>query len=75
MDEQNGQLNISNFLYKFKSNDARQNRYVESIAWNLVVDCDMLSSVVTKPGFLRHHELIDERYRSMERCVSMNYSY
>jgi hypothetical protein len=64
-----GQLKLDRFLNKFESNDPRQLRLVKSIALNLIVDCDMPYSVVSRPGFLRHHHDIDQRYRVVDRYM------
>ena len=40
---------------KYKA-DREERKCVNSVAMNLLVDCDIPSDIVTRPGFIRHHE-------------------
>ena len=52
---------------KFKPDHSEQKRLVKSVALNLIVDCDLPINIVQRPGFIRHHEVTNKMYNSIDR--------
>ena len=54
---------------KFTISSVEMKELIRSVALNLIVDCDMPISVVERPGFLRHLEVVNSKYRPIQRWV------
>ena len=52
---------------KYKADSREQRKYVHSVAMNLIVDCDLPVNIVTRPGFIRHHENLNTLYNTIDR--------
>ena len=52
---------------KFTNSSVEMKELIRSVALNLIVDCDMPISVVERPGFLRHLEVVNSKYRPIQR--------
>lgn len=52
---------------KYRADDKKQRQLVASVAMNLVVDCDLPMHIVTRPGFIRHHEMINSQYNTINK--------
>mgnify|MGYP001793908873 FL=1 len=52
---------------KYKPEHHAKRKLVHSVAMNLVVDCDMPLNIVTRPGFIQHHAVLNNCYDTIDK--------